>query len=496
MLNQKAFNLFTALVSFVMILLTVILTNSMTQTEDKAISTLSDLELQSEMQAVADLARGDALQVFIYNLRAKMETWLTKPDNYFPLQPGKTWDELVNDYVALNFGSTKPDPNNPGQTIASGQQFAFEVTQQLSGILAIGTSFGRYSVDLKQNDEDMRKALNKTISNSLQSATNPNQDLFELVGCGSAGNEPTGCDPGTFYINLDLSLGAFDSQDLDNDNAIYESLPKIIVRRVGTAQTLETAILPRSKIKIYVPLRIFKAVFAAKQTAETNLFDSTTTGSQFKNALRDLGVGMCDATCTVRQGTLQPPGGTWNHACPFTPNAPNLTLQTAAYNVQLGGVNPNGTYDPGFGGDALSDMQNKLRMVFEKILCSDAQSLANTVFENTNPFSSGANPNPVQCDFVGDVRAIQTKEIGLLGGGSFGTTNQSYCVRLESLALDLKYKENDKLYRVNEHVDQPNSGLYTIRIIDTTYNQPAAPNPLPTCNTTCADPNCNIGTCG
>jgi len=103
-MNQRAFNLFTALVSFVMILLAVILTNSMTQTEDKAVATLGELEQQSEIQAVADLARADALQVFIYNLRYGMESWITKEDNWFPLESGKTWPQVVESYIKINFG--------------------------------------------------------------------------------------------------------------------------------------------------------------------------------------------------------------------------------------------------------------------------------------------------------------------------------------------------------------------------------------------------------
>lgn len=478
-MNQRAFNLFTALVSFVMIMLTVILTNSMTQTEDKAVSTLSDLELQSEIQAVADLARGDALQVFIYNLRYKMESWLTNPNNWFPLESNKDWKQIVNDYIRVNFADVDPTTGT-----ARSQQFAFEVKTQLSAILAIGSSFGRYEVSLKQDDAALLDALNKSISNSIRDPSN--QQFFELVGCASEDD----CPIGTFYVNLDLRRGAF-SSDPQEDARIFESLPKVIIRRIGSNQILETAILPRSKIRIYVPLRIFKTVASAKKNADQAVFGSAS--NSLRNVLPALKVGFCDSGCDVRREDIRNSSGNsdWqNHACPELPDAPAFPAEKI--NFQALGMTFSSEYRP----EDPTNMVTALNKIVQGVVCDKTNGALSYFNRKENCTGTECRPfdSDVDCVLQGTVtRGLQTKqtydppELGTPQPPQNG--RPAFCVQMQGLQLRLQYHETDPTYRVSKFVTNP----YQIQVNDSgfynaNFDNPPAPN---NCYSICdGDPTC------
>lgn len=516
-MNQRAFNLFTALVSFVMILLAVILTNSMTQTEDKAISTLGELEQQSEIQAVADLARGDALQVFIYNLRYGMESWITKPDNWFPLESGKKWNEVVDSYIRVNFGGDVDSTGRP-----RGQQFAFFVTKQLSGVLAVGSSFGRYAIDLKQNDAAMLEALNTTITNSTDQTIHPKgQQFFELLKCdcptGVDCDSPTAdqCQIGTFYVNLDLSRGAFDpanckgttSPPFSNctaDDQMYESLPKIIVRRIGTSQTLETRILPRSKIKIYVPIRIFKAVASAKRIADGTVFGS---GGLQEN-LANLKLGMCDQdVCRPREKNVlksptdpenENPDPNWNKACPGSYD----TWFNGQYNLDTKLITPINIPSISFSADynphKPTEMAIVLGTIIDKMVCDNDHG-AITLFRQD--LGSGGNLEgfeKIECGSSTHGTPADGKTItpGENTNKILGDQGIARCVSANRMTFDLKYFENDPLYMVTKpELTGGTRPPYTIQVSGALGASPALQN----CESNCEDPDwpgsCNDASC-
>ncbi|MBU0635612.1 hypothetical protein KKE06_01150 [Candidatus Micrarchaeota archaeon] len=467
-MNQKAFNLFTALVAFVMIVLTVILTNSMTQTEDKAIATMTDLESQAEIQAVADLARGDALQVFIYNLRFRIETWLTKEDNWFPLtQPvNRPWDEVVADYVTANFGSSGPN---------QGRQFAFETTTYLSSLLAIGHTFGRYTVMLEQDDDAMFQALTQTISQSID---DPSKKFFEPIDCEDEYN----CNIGTFYVNLDLSLGAFnsncdpasdpDSTACQEDQEVYESLPKIIVESTTTGDILETAILPRSNLRIYIPLRIFKAVAVTKQVADDQIFK---TGSPYRDTMGNVRTGLCDTGCGPRTGNVTQSGGTnWpDHAC----RDPIATENIGG----IPGIIPNysAQYNPGIIGGA-EGSHVALRNIIEALLCGPDSSIKANI-DAANPFTTTL----VDCEIYDSSPESLQRPISYSG---YPAISETTCFRPGTLQVQFKFTEDNELYRVNKHIDRP----YIIQVLD---SYTLSPETLGLCKTICDDPLCGAAKC-
>ena len=106
--SEKGFNLFTALVSFLLIMLAVLLVQSMVSSERSASDTIAKIESRSRLQATAEMARADAMQVFNYALRKKIEDWLIDPERgglTLNLQ-NKSWEEIKKDFAESKFGGT------------------------------------------------------------------------------------------------------------------------------------------------------------------------------------------------------------------------------------------------------------------------------------------------------------------------------------------------------------------------------------------------------
>src|SRR3990167_1568119 len=123
--TAKGFTLFKALVSIILIVLTVLLAQSMIRTERNVTDTIADVQEQQEMQAMADLARADSMQVFNFGVRYQIEQYLTNPQNSILITPDTvTWNELVRDFAIANFGGTD-----------SGVQFANRTANHLTNIL-------------------------------------------------------------------------------------------------------------------------------------------------------------------------------------------------------------------------------------------------------------------------------------------------------------------------------------------------------------------------
>ena len=106
-MNGKGFNLFTALISFLLILLAVLLVQSMIQAERSATDTVDHIESRSKLEATAEMARADAMQVFNYALRKKIEDWLIRPDTgvvFLDLED-TSWEEIQDQFAESKFGS-------------------------------------------------------------------------------------------------------------------------------------------------------------------------------------------------------------------------------------------------------------------------------------------------------------------------------------------------------------------------------------------------------
>lgn len=298
LLNHKGFNLFTALISFLLIMLTVLLIQSMIQTERNAADTISSIETRSELEATAEMARADAMQVFNYALRERIEDWLTDEERgvvMLELQ-NKSWEQIQREFAESKFGTT-----------GEGSKFADFAASSLEGIFYSPSHFGNYTISI-EGSESLKPGLRTAISKSID-------DFFTVVGCPAPG-DPKNCPLGTFYVNLHL-------ERLTQEE--YENLPKLRVIDKKTGEELKEIILPRTTFRIYVPLRFFKAIAEARALTHFPLeaeVDSPQDRGLFSprvhNEMEAMGLGMCDfGYCAPRTDPFaKPSSDETNNFCP------------------------------------------------------------------------------------------------------------------------------------------------------------------------------------
>ncbi len=252
-MNSKGFTLFTALIAFVLIMLSLLLVQSMVSTERTVSDIISDISGQEEMQAVADLARADALQVFNYQIRKDIEEFLTEdngsdglPDEVYTkfIRTEIVWDELQAEFVADRFGVGDDGRNN----------FAIRLARHLSSILEKTPDARGFLIDLENtNAESLDETLQTNFNRQVEGDRLEN--FFEVIDCENGDFE--NC-TGTFYLTIDLSPEVMTDEE-------YEKFPLVKVENSQSGKVLKEAILPRGRFRVYVPLRLFKALAAAKE---------------------------------------------------------------------------------------------------------------------------------------------------------------------------------------------------------------------------------------
>ncbi len=240
-MNSKAFTLFTALVSFILIVLTILISQSMLRVESNALTMMSDLEEQKELQSIVDLARADALQTFNYDIRYVLEDYFST--NTYPIYENDTDIAKVKQtFINEFFVGTNP------KSQTNVRAFSEKLVRTLENILTEQKDPRGYTITL-----DIPQQRNKTVT-AMQNAMKQSaiKDNFMEIVTDCKGNFED-CD-GSFYINLDFA-------SLTNEE--YESLPALKITSNTTERTIRQPIIPRGNMRIYVPIRLFKAFKAA-----------------------------------------------------------------------------------------------------------------------------------------------------------------------------------------------------------------------------------------
>lgn len=342
-IDRKGFTLFTALISFLLIILSAVLVQSMIRAESNTVDIISDAQEQIEMQAVADLARADAMQVINYAVRKNLEEWLMAPDysdqpeNFFAIESKndryKDWDLLINEYTKSHFGTGEG---------AHTSQLASFVSNSITSILSSGsTSYGRYRVSIKYGEElELKKALENLIARTADpdSATLPPEcggyelpdvevPVFEVINCEDQANyeqQYRDC-VGTFYLNLDTRMLCPKE---------FEVLPQVYVKNVETGRVITEPVLPKGTFRMYVPIRLFKAVAGARVLAEKmfNNVHGNVAGMEY---------GMCSSGCSWNDDLGRNPV-TGNYLCfgdgsdwgvSYTPSTIGSDMKTYVNNI-------------------------------------------------------------------------------------------------------------------------------------------------------------------
>src|SRR3989344_5590892 len=281
-MGRRGFTLFTALISFVLIFLVVLLVQTMISAERNTSDIVSDVEEEQEMQAIADLARADALQAFSLTMRSAIEAHITRdisgngiPDNQLLLSPDifdgnpskqEILERIKTKFTQDFFGGVPNQAciNNCGGDPAclenckpTGEQFASIAAIYLSTILQRSDDVGQYDISIQSGTGSPN--IEAEVKPVIAKAILATDEFIEIVGCDGTPTQK-GCPTGTFYVNLDL-------RKISEED--YEKLPQIVVKKRSgeggvTGRILKEPLLPKANLKLYVPLRIFKAIVAAK----------------------------------------------------------------------------------------------------------------------------------------------------------------------------------------------------------------------------------------
>ncbi|MDO8538093.1 MAG: hypothetical protein Q7S21_04365 [archaeon] len=369
-MKKKGFTLFTALVAFALIALTALLIQGMIKAERDSLNLLNNIEEQSELQAIADLERADAINTFNLSLRFVLEDYFSDPEQGGVLNlQGKTWEELKKNFATVYFaGGVDADGRETGRQFAT--RFANELEKSLSATRQIGQN----QVSFEKNTEDTIESLNQAFV-----ANANNNSFFDVVTDLECKRGLPEC-IGTFYITLDTSSENLSDQD-------YEKLPKIVVTNLQTGRTIKQSILPRGKFKFFVPLRFFKALGEAFNLANSQ---NGLLSPRIHNELEEMRLGFCDrGYCAPRTNPFTPP----NHknligkSCPDGTNLPSFELDCTDA-MQKKGICPNvGPQTSGFQYNARetdATTENSFKKIVQKRLCNVVSD--STSFSGSNDF--------------------------------------------------------------------------------------------------------------
>lgn len=284
--NLKAFTLFTAMVSFIVIGMAVLIIQHIANSEQNYTQIINSLYRQQEMDATKDLIRLDALQVFNLLYRTQVYT-------YFDTNTGETrnnlfnyndisfenndWNNFVNQYISnMYFGNS--DSSNKFATYAGNKligllinyqgtlkgTYFFRIFDYLWEKKYFKSKFGHWTNFFNSGEVPNigESGLTNGLSKGFKNAKD-NHDFYNLVKCplGTDFNEKD-CKNGSFYTNLYVNSISPD---------VYLDLPRIFIERTTDKSAMDDAILPRNIISLYVPFRIFGAMALARDFLNTKV---------------------------------------------------------------------------------------------------------------------------------------------------------------------------------------------------------------------------------
>ncbi|PIU21851.1 MAG: hypothetical protein COT15_00160, partial [Candidatus Diapherotrites archaeon CG08_land_8_20_14_0_20_34_12] len=192
-MNSKGFNLFTALVAIILILLTGLLINTMIQTESSTKNTLQNIANEEKINAVSETVRENVTQLVNFRIR-----WVI--NNYF-MQSNKVTFELD---TAINYDLMRDEFIKSYFSTSFADEFANATEAYIANI---SYDIGDYKVYAEGfNEQKAKDALKKLMLYSMfeDGLTNPapqipRKEFLEPVGDCTLTSPLDSCN-GTFYI--------------------------------------------------------------------------------------------------------------------------------------------------------------------------------------------------------------------------------------------------------------------------------------------------------
>ncbi|MDD4983669.1 MAG: hypothetical protein PHH82_02385 [Candidatus ainarchaeum sp.] len=293
--GKKGFTLFTALVGFIVIGITVLVLQHLDNSESNYNQIFITMQAQTEINTLKDILRLDSYSYVSLLLVERIAAYFNGQTFVLSQKP---WGDQTNTFEKeyfLGTSTSTPVTNFLVNAYATQMEnFSGDYKTKYKFLIYDPTQLQipNSGIDLFGPNFKPNTALGKTsqvLSNSVKNyaAQQTTQlKLLDVVGCDDFGTELYAgeCENGTFYIPLDLSKL--------NDPQEYENILRILIYRYLDKASLDDAILPKNKIKLYVPIRLFGAMSKFMET-----IDSFNTNAYEQAGLKDLSFGSCEPSC-------------------------------------------------------------------------------------------------------------------------------------------------------------------------------------------------------
>ena len=304
--------MFSAIVAVVLIMTVSVLVGTLVMSEEKTSTQIYGMLNNYQLADAANIARADALQSFNYSFREKIEDYLTFTSTELANERGMELFVLKLDSDDITFDQLqeKFEENILLNTNSSSQSFSSVldyVSENTINNFADWT-YGKYRVELNDKSSNARKALYTALATVLNRQNDEDKGFLEVVECVQGS-----CPKGSFYFNIPL--------DKLTDEE-YELIPRIIVKDTFTQEQIKMAILPKTNLKVYIPLRFFKVLYEAMDAAN-GIKAAHAKNSKFQ-------LGFCDSGyCAPRTDPLSAPSSSeWGRNCPNSESGSSVSLNS------------------------------------------------------------------------------------------------------------------------------------------------------------------------
>ncbi len=458
--KERGFNMFTAIVAIILLMIGVMLTNTLISAEEKTSRQIYNMLNSYQKEDAAAIARADALQTFNYNFRERIEDYLSFDQS----ELGEVGDNLQTGYAIFNISNNSDFTFEEMEKsfreqilLASGPNDFNKVLQYVSDRMIDQfrpINYGKYSVYLSDSKSSGKAAalLGLTKAINIDDAS-----LLEIVDC-----DEDSCENGSFYFNIPLNK---------LDDKTYEAMPRIIVKDLVTQEQIQVGMLPRTNLKIYVPVRFFKAIYEARKSALL-IKSEYSELSQYK-------LGFCDpGICSPRREVKEAAIDKWENECPRSDSAAGsevLLKNEKVKNVTQVVNYLSGGPSPGLRG---------LKAHGVTWLCEAALNPFINLFDTKdNTFklkddaltrSATGTSETIEADILGCKfhKLLFTPAVeDTFEVINKGTESKLRCSRIGGVVAELAYVETNPLYIVRGTYDKGKSNVYKIRITDERYER-------------------------
>ncbi len=284
--------MFSSVVAAILLMTGIVLVSTLISTEEKTSGQIYYMINSFRLNDAATLARADAIQNFNYYFREELERYLTFDESEIITDPGYPLINMENyndwELIKDNFEKVILLTDN-----ATGQRFdsAIDYVARKTIEQFQDGSYGRYHIALNDRSSEAKASVKRAITTALSDT----DEFLDVVNC-----EEDNCEVGTFYFIIPLNKIPEDE---------YEKLPRIIVRDIITNEEIRIAVLPKTELRVYVPLRFFKALHEARKQA--------TAIANIEDDLEEARIGFCGDGCVPNKDPLNVDDtDNWNQKCP------------------------------------------------------------------------------------------------------------------------------------------------------------------------------------